>query len=84
MRNLTPAATLRAAVIRQRRSILHEIELEDIHEEVDRRLVLAHNQGDEMEVRHSKSPRRKRRAAPRIQASRIRFGGEVSQITDRD
>jgi hypothetical protein len=42
--------TLRAAVIRQRRNILYEIEPEDIHEEVDRWLVLAHNQGDEMEV----------------------------------
>lgn len=39
---------LLAAVIRERRHILHEVELEDIHEEVDRRLVLAHNQGDEM------------------------------------
>ena len=40
----------RAAVVRQRRNILHELEPEDIHEEVDRRLVLAHNQRDEMEV----------------------------------
>jgi hypothetical protein len=42
--------TFWAAVIRQRRNVLHELELQDIHKEVDCRLVLTHNQGDELEV----------------------------------
>ena len=40
------------AVIRQRRNVLDESELEDIDEEVDRWLVLTHNQRNELEVRH--------------------------------
>lgn len=40
----------RATIIRQRRNVLHKLELQDIHEEVDRRLVLSHNQGDELKV----------------------------------
>jgi hypothetical protein len=40
----------RATVVRQRRNVLHELELQDIHKEVNRRLVLTHNQGDEIEV----------------------------------
>ena len=39
----------RATVIRQRRNVLHELELQDIHKDIDRRLVLSH-QGDELEV----------------------------------
>jgi hypothetical protein len=46
----------RATVVRQRRSVLHELELQDIDKEIDRRLVLSHNQGDEIEVRHQLRP----------------------------
>jgi hypothetical protein len=40
----------RATVIRQRRNVFHEFELQDIHEEVDRWVVVSDNQGDEVEV----------------------------------
>lgn len=42
--------TFRATVIRQRWNVLHELELQDIHKEIDRRFVLPHNQGDEIEL----------------------------------
>jgi hypothetical protein len=40
----------RAAVIRQRRNVLHKLELQDIDKEIDRRFVLVHNQGDKLKV----------------------------------
>jgi hypothetical protein len=40
----------RATVVRQRRNVLHELEVQDIDKEIDRRFVLPHNQGDEVEV----------------------------------
>jgi hypothetical protein len=40
----------RASFIRQRRSVFDELELQDVHKKVDRRLVLTYNHGDELEV----------------------------------
>ena len=44
---------LRATIIRQRRNVLHELELQDLHKEIDRWFVLPYNQGNQFEMRHS-------------------------------
>lgn len=49
---------LRATVIRQRRNVLHELELQNIHKEVDRGFILPHNQGNQLEMRHQLGPDR--------------------------
>jgi hypothetical protein len=41
---------LRTTVIHQRRNVLDELELEDIHKEIDRWLVLSHYQGNQLEL----------------------------------
>jgi hypothetical protein len=40
----------RATVVRERRSVLHELELQSVYKKIDRRLVLPHDQGDELEM----------------------------------
>ena len=37
-------------IIRQRRNVLHQLELQDIHKEINCWFVLSHNQGDQLEV----------------------------------
>jgi hypothetical protein len=37
-------------IIRQRQNVLHELELQDIHKEINCWFVLSHNQGDQFEV----------------------------------
>ena len=44
--------SLRAAVVRQRGNILDEIELQDVDEEVNRGIVFADDECDEVEMRH--------------------------------
>jgi len=47
-------------VIRQRRNVFHELELQDIHKEIDRWLVLPHDQGNQLKLRHQLRPTTKR------------------------
>lgn len=37
-------------IIRQRRNVFHELELQDIHKEVNCWFVVSHNQGDQLEL----------------------------------
>jgi hypothetical protein len=45
-----------ATVIRKRWKVLDELELQNIHKEVDRWVVLPHNQRNQLEVRHQLRP----------------------------
>lgn len=38
------------AIIRQGRNVLHELELQDSHKEINCWFVLSHNQGDQLEI----------------------------------
>ena len=51
---------LRTPIIRQRRNVLHELELEDFHKKIDGWLVLPHNQSNQLELRHQLRPTSKR------------------------
>ena len=42
--------TLGAAIVRQCRPVFHEIEAQAVHEKVDRRVVLAHDEGHALKV----------------------------------
>lgn len=42
--------SLRTPVIRERRNVFDELELEHVHEELDRRIVLPNNQRNEIEA----------------------------------
>jgi hypothetical protein len=48
--------TLGATIVRQRRNVLDWLELKDVHEEVDCRLMFLHNQRYQFEVRHQSLP----------------------------
>jgi hypothetical protein len=37
-------------IIRQRRNVFHELELQDIHKEINCWIVISHNQGDQFEL----------------------------------
>jgi hypothetical protein len=37
-------------IIRQRRNVLYQLELQDVHKEINCWLVLSHDQGDQLEV----------------------------------
>jgi len=47
--------TLRAAIIGQRRRVFHQLELQDVNEEADSRIVVPDHQSDEFKMRHSGS-----------------------------
>jgi hypothetical protein len=44
--------TLRATVIGQRRCVVHQLELQDINEETDSRVVVPDDQRDKFKMRH--------------------------------
>src|SRR5204863_5378870 len=48
--------TFGATIVRHRRNVLNKLELQDVHEEVDRRLIFPHNQRYQFEVRHQSLP----------------------------
>ena len=56
--------SLRPAIVRQRWNVLDQLELQDIDEEIDCRFVLAHDQGDEVEMRHQFCTIPKKRRSP--------------------
>ena len=41
---------LRPAIVGQRRNVLHELELQDVDEEIDRRLILSNHQRDQLDL----------------------------------
>ena len=47
--------TLGAAIVRQCRQVFYEIEAQAVHEKVDRRLVVAADEGHELKVFHAAS-----------------------------
>jgi hypothetical protein len=60
--------SLGAAIIRQRRRVFHQLELQYVNEEPDRRVVVPHHQRDEFNMRHRGPDYRELRAVLPLQS----------------